>query len=82
MANVRIEVNHRGVRQLLRSTEVRTDLERRARNIAASAGPGFEVDAQVGTERARASVRTATSEAREAEATSRALTRALDAGRL
>lgn len=66
---------------LLRSPEVRADLEARARRIAAAAGPGMEVDVEVGAKRARASVRTATYEAMRAEATDRALSRALDAGR-
>jgi hypothetical protein len=69
------------MRDLLRSPEVRRDLERRARNIAAAAGPGFEADSEIGRNRARASVWTATFEAMAAEATDRALTRSIDAGR-
>jgi len=80
-ATVRVELNSDGIRALLRSEAVRADLERRARAIAEAAGEGFEVESQVGSNRARASVRTATAEAREAEATDRALTRAIDAGR-
>jgi hypothetical protein len=59
---------------------VQKDLDRRAARIAAAAGPGFEATSQP-SRRARASVITATAEARAAEATSRALTRAIDAGR-
>lgn len=85
MAKVRIKLNRREVRRLLRGegqySGVAEDLKRRADNIAAAAGDGMEVDTGVGRNRARASVRTATPEAVEAEATSRALTRALDAGR-
>lgn len=81
VASVRIELNRDGVRELLRSQEVRDDLVRRARAIATAAGEGMEVDSQVGKHRARASVRTATDEAMRAEASDRALTRALDAGR-
>lgn len=79
--NVRIEVNRKAVRSLLRSPEVKADLERRAKKIAAAAGPGFEVDSHVGKNRARADVATGTFEAMRAEATDRALTRAVDAGR-
>jgi hypothetical protein len=81
MANVRIVLNRKGVREILRSPEVEADLERRARHIAAAAGPGHEVDVTVGGNRARASVRTDTFEAMRDEATDRNLTRALDAGR-
>ena len=78
----RIVLKHKGMRQLLRSPEVLADLKRRAESIAAAAGSGMEVSAMVGRNRARSSVITATSEARNAEATSRALTRAIDAGRV
>jgi hypothetical protein len=78
---VRIVLNRRGVRELLRSPEILRDLEQRARRIAAAAGPGHEVDSQVGPNRARASVRTDTIDAMLGEATDRDLTRAIDAGR-
>lgn len=81
MANVRIVLKRRGMRDLLRSFEVQADLERRAENIAAAAGPGHEAESEVGRNRARASVRTDSIEAMHAEATSRNLTRAIDAGR-
>lgn len=77
----KVRLNRKGVRELLRSREVLSDLERRANAIAAAAGEGMEVDSEVGRNRARASVRTATREAVLAEAQQRALTRALDAGR-
>jgi hypothetical protein len=78
---VRIEMNSAGFRALLRSQPVLDDLARRADAIAAAAGEGFEADARVGANRARASVRTATAEARRAEAVDKALTSAIDAGR-
>lgn len=81
MKRARIVMNRKGARDLLRSKEVLADLERRAEAIAAAAGSGMEVSAMVGKNRARASVITATHSARRAEATSRALTRAIDAGR-
>lgn len=77
----RIVLNRKGMRALLRSPEVLADLKRRAEAIAARAGDGMEPSAMVGKNRARASVITATHSARRAEATSRALTRAIDAGR-
>lgn len=78
---VKVVLNRSGIRQLLRSDEVRRDLERRAQLIATAAGPGHEVDSAVGQNRARASVRTDTIEAMVDEATNRTLTRAFDAGR-
>jgi hypothetical protein len=81
MAVVKIELNPAGVRELLRSPEVLADLSARAHRIANAAGDGMEVDAELGRVRARATVFTATFEAMRAEATTRALTRAVDAGR-
>jgi len=80
-SRVRIVLNRRGMRELLRSPEVLADLKRRAEQIAAAAGDGMEPSAMVGKNRARASVITATPSARRAEAVTRALTRAIDAGR-
>lgn len=76
-----IELNSQGVRDLLRSPEIRADLERRAQAIATAAGPGFAADSTVGPNRARASVGTTDIESMRAEAEDRALTRAIDAGR-
>lgn len=79
-------LNRKGVRDLLRSSEVQDDLGARAEAIEAAANaasePGaFEWDVEVGANRARASVRTASLEGMIAEAKDRALTRAIDAGR-
>ena len=76
-----IKLNHANMAALLRSEPVRADLKRRADRIAAAAGPGMVASSAQGKTRARASVVTVTYEARKAEATTRALTRALDAGR-
>lgn len=80
-SNVKVKLNRRGVAALLKSPEVRADLEARARRIAASAGPGMEASATVGATRARASVRTTTIEAMLAEARDRRLSASLGAGR-
>lgn len=80
--NVRIVVNHEGVRALLHSPSVLADLKRRADAIAAKAGPGMVVTTHVGPNRVRANVITATMPARIAEAKHRALTAAIDAARL
>lgn len=81
MARARIKLNRAGVRALLRDPKVEADLARRARAIAAAAGPGHQVDSSIGRNRARAAVITETVEAKLAEATDRDLTRAIDAGR-
>lgn len=80
---IRIEVNQAAIREILKSDEVRADLEARAKRIAAAAGgePDYEVDVRWGSTRARASVRTATFDAIRDEARNRTLSGALDAGR-
>lgn len=81
MAKVRVEINRKAVRDLLRSPEVQSDLERRAQRIASAAGPGHRVATGVGRNRARTAVIAASYEARRREARDRNLTRSLDAGR-
>lgn len=78
---VKIVLNRRGIRDLLRSREVRKDLERRGKAIAAAAGPGHRVESEVGPNRVRVAVITDTLDAMRSEATDRTLTRALDAAR-
>lgn len=82
MANPRVKVSSKGARAILQSAEVQADLRRRTRAIAAAAGPGMLSEVEVGPNRARGSVRTGSAVARKREAESKALTRALDAGRL
>lgn len=76
-----VKLNSKEIDNLLKSPAVQRRLMQAAERIAAAAGPGMEASVEVGRTRARASVITATFEARRAEATQRALTRALDAGR-
>jgi hypothetical protein len=64
-SNIRVDVNHSAIRDLLRSREVERD----------------EADSQIGTNRARASVRTVGPAAAMDEAIDHTLLRALDAGR-
>ncbi len=80
-ANVELELNRSGVRELLRSPEVLADLRARAERVAAAAGAGMEVEATIGPNRARAEVATGTTEARLAEARHRRLSRSIDAAR-
>jgi hypothetical protein len=82
---VRIELDSAGIQELLTGSDVAADMKRRAEAVADRAGEGFEVaeyEARYGgSPRAVAVVRAGTTEARRAEATSKALTRAIDAGR-
>jgi hypothetical protein len=78
----KVKLNPDQVGRLLKSPEVRADITRRVRNIAAAAGPGFLATVVVGRSRIHGSVITATQQARMAEARNRALTKALDRGRL
>lgn len=81
MAKPKIKLTRNGPRQIRKSPGVAADMAARADRIAAAAGPGMEASAQQGATRARASVITATHEARRAEATARTLTSSIDAGR-
>jgi tRNA A37 threonylcarbamoyltransferase TsaD len=76
-----MKLNTAAVGRLLKSEAVKRDLQARADRIAAAAGPGMDSTVVEGTNRARAFVTTGTFKARFAEATTRRLTRAIDAGR-
>jgi hypothetical protein len=81
MAGLDMKLNSREIDNFLKSPAVQRRLLQAAQRIAAAAGPGMEASVEVGRTRARASVITATYEARRAQATRLALIRALDAGR-
>jgi hypothetical protein len=76
-----VRLTRTGPRELRQLPSVRADLERRAARINRAAGGGMNVDSTIGKTRARATVAAVSREARRAEATGRALTRAIDAGR-
>jgi hypothetical protein len=82
---IRIELNRAGIIAALTAPGVRADLLRRGNAAAALArangGGAYMVTARTGRTRVRVSVITANDTARRAEATGRALTRALDAAR-
>jgi hypothetical protein len=78
---IKIELNHAGVEELLKSGAVRAVLHASAARIAGQAGPGFEASSTIGRRRALAMVWAETAEARRAEAETRRLTRSIDAGR-
>lgn len=65
MSKVKIELNKKGVRQLLRSQEMKQICEEHAEAIRGRCGEGYEVSTYTGTNRVNASVYTATYEARK-----------------
>lgn len=77
----RLEIHNEGFAEVRKSLQ--GELHAMGERIAAAAGgaPDFEVIDSPGRDRARVVVVTATPEGMLAEATDRALTRALDAGR-
>lgn len=75
--NITFELNTTGVRSMLQSQDARRICEEVANQIANRAGQGFEVDSSVGRTRARATVFTATPEARRKQAKEHALQKAL-----
>lgn len=79
-ANFELDINEENIGRLLKEDVVPV-LRAMGESIAAAAGPGHEVETYIGRRRARVTVRTATDEARYAEATDRTLTSAVDAGR-
>lgn len=78
--DVKVKLNRVGVKALLCDPGVEADLLRRAQRIAAAAGEGMLAESGIGRTRARAWVVTATPEAMHAEATSRRLSSAVQAG--
>jgi hypothetical protein len=78
---VKVKMNSKGSRELLKSPEVQAELKRRADAIAQRAGAGFVAKVKVGKTRALASVSADTADAMRAEATDRVLLKALDAAR-
>ena len=90
MATVKVEINPKGIAQLLRSPGVAADLERRARavmeraNTDEKANPAplnYEVRTDVGKRRARAAVIAAGDRTMAHEAAHHTLVRAIDAAR-
>jgi hypothetical protein len=78
---VRVVLNRIAIKQILKSQEVVALLLGMGESIASAAGPGHEVEVDMGPNRARVEVRTDTFEAMRMEADHRRLTSAIDAGR-
>lgn len=80
MGRVRVEIDDKGIKALLKDPRVKRDMKRRAEAIAAAAGPGHGVEMDDSGDRSRASVVTRTREAKLREARDRALSRAVRTG--
>jgi hypothetical protein len=63
MANVQVELNSEGIRELLRSQAMMEECRAHAQAIASRAGGGYTVTTYTGVTRVNASVMTATPEA-------------------
>ncbi len=63
MAKYTLELNRSGVRELLRSDEMLAIVSEHAQATLNSCGSGYEMDARLGTNRARARVTTTTRQA-------------------
>lgn len=63
MANIQVELNSDGVRELLRSQEIMAECRAHAQAIASRAGDGYTVSTYTGVNRVNASVMAATPEA-------------------
>lgn len=64
MPNVRIELNSQGVRELLRSEEMKTICKEHADNALSTLGEGYEVTTHTGRNRVNAEVAAVSYEAK------------------
>lgn len=81
MARVRVDLRRAALGEIAKSKAVGDDLDRRARAIAAAAGPGFKALGGMESRRERATVITATRGAILDNSRNGTLLRALDAAR-
>lgn len=81
MAKNRVELHYKGFDELRKSPGVVGMLRRKAEAVSRAAGPGHDVQIHMGATRARATIMTKTREAKENEARTRALLKALGAAR-
>jgi len=81
MADVRVKLNIRGIRKLLKSDAVQSDVAARAARAARAAGEGFEAVVKPHKYTSRAFVQTADAEGARRQAKEAVLERSLDAMR-
>lgn len=63
MSNIEVKLNSAGVRQLLRSEEMKNICAEHASNILQKVGSGYEMDTYIGKTRVNAMVRATTPQA-------------------
>ena len=81
MAKVKIELNRKGMRELLRSKEMVEAVRTEAEKVAERAGAGYEADAQAGPNRAVARVTAVTAAAYYGNLKHNTLLKALGGGK-
>lgn len=81
MANLRVELNVSGVREMLRSQEAKDICERYANEAAGRLGDGHEVTTHTGKNRVNASVFAKSLKAKKDNATNNTLLKALRGGK-
>lgn len=77
MANVKFELNRKGVRELLRSSEMMAVCKSYADNARSSLGEGYEVTTKVGKNRVNAEVAAVSYEARAENSENNTILKAL-----
>lgn len=77
MSNVRIELNSNGVRELLRSNEMREICEAYANKAGSRLGEGYAVSSMIGKSRVNASVYAESYEAKKENAENNTILKAL-----
>lgn len=77
MANVRVELNNEGVRELLRSAEMKSICESHANNALARLGDGYEVSSMVGKNRVNAEIKAVSYKAKKDNMNNNSILKAL-----
>lgn len=77
MANVKIELNREGVRELLRSSEMMAVCEEQANKACAKLGNGYKVTTKTGKTRVNASIAAESYKARKENAENNTILKAL-----
>lgn len=83
-SKAKFKVNYQGVGELLKSTEIQNEVERRANNIASTAGEGWEVEPRMSAKGDRVAVVVFTNDpkAQRDNAKNHTLVKSIDAGRV
>lgn len=85
MGSVKVKMSNAGARSIMNSSDVQSDLLRRAQAIKGTAesigSASFAADVQAGRNRAHAMVKTTDAKSRRSNAKNNALLKSLDAGR-